>query len=276
MNRLSLTTFSIHEQIGIDRRAALSPEGTEMITSATRLSPKIQFLDMPQAVKSRGIDSLDLCFIHLPETDDRFLSSLKESLTQADLNLFCLIMDVGNLTRPPSVHRETELAWMAQWINKAAELGATNIRVQAGDADPNDPQALKQAADAYLRLADFADEAGIRLLTENFGDFTRSADTLLALLDRVGDRIGLVADFGNGRQPGDFDDLKKLLPRAQSVHAKPHVYPDGRMDEEDFRTCIRLAEESGYTGPYTIVYRGPGDPWEGIERTRDIILDELN
>ncbi len=278
MNRLSLNSWSLNEMLGPSRFSRVTTSGSrpQIVQEVEEHPEKLSLLSLPAELAARGIGAVDICYFHMPTTDPSFLQELRAALQQAGVELFCLLIDFGDLTQPDSEQRELEIKHVISWIYAAGQLGALCARPVAGNASATDQEALKQAVQGYLRLASVAEDVGVRLLTENLGAFTRDPDTLLTLLDRLEGKVGLVADFGNGRRVGEYNDLKRLLARAESAHAKPEVRLDGTLEEADFLTCVRCAEEVGYTGPYTIVYRGPWDPWKGIEKTKALIESGIN
>ncbi len=50
-----------------------------------------------------------------------------------------------------------------------------------------------------------------------------------------------------------------------------NMIPDGIPDKEEFRRCLDLLKQANYNGPIVIIYDGPGDMWEGIERVKKIV-----
>ena len=277
--RFSVNSYTFHELLGVDRRPSYSADGAILAETVEQSPAEIRLLDLPAMLARHGIGSIDLCFNHLPSTGDEYLEKLYASFQETGVDLFCLLLDYGNLTLPNGPMREAEFAYVSKWIHIARRLGERCIRVQAGDRVPGDPstpaEIFERVVEGYQRLADVAGEAGVRLLTENFGGFLLDIERLLELLERLDGRLGLVADFGNGRCPGEYEALGRLLERAESVHAKPELDAKGDLLEDDFRTCVRLAQDIGFPGPYTLVYRGPLHPFSGLERTRALVLMEL-
>jgi len=271
LNRFSLNSWSLHELLGPARMTGRKPGGTGLVETVEPHPESIPLVELPAHLAERGIGWVDICHFHFPSTDEAYLRRLRRALEQAGVGLFCVLIDFGSLVQADEAQREVEIAWVSDWIRRAGFLGAKCARAVAGNAAPGDEAAMTRAVEGYLRLAEVAAEAGVRLLTENLGSFTTDTGTLVELLDRLGGEVGLVADFGNGRKPGEYGGLERLSPRAESVHAKPEVAADGSLAEEDFLACVRLVHEAGFSGPYTLVYRGPGDPWDGIMHTKRLV-----
>lgn len=276
-DRFSVNSYTFHELLGVNRRPSLGAGG--VIVEQVEQSPAtLDLLELPAALSRCGIGAVDLCFNHLPSVDDEYLERLRDALASAGVSLFCLLVDFGTLTLPDGVQRDAERVYVTKWIRIAGALGASCVRIQAGSMLPGqcNDTVFERVLDGYRRYADVAEEAGLRLLTENFGSYLLDVDRLLRLLDAMDGRLGLVVDFGNGRQPGEYENLKRLLPRAESIHAKPALDAAGNLMADDFRTCVRLAEEAGFSAPYTLVYRGPLDPFGGLVLARDLVLAELS
>ena len=90
------------------------------------------------------------------------------------------------------------------------------------------------------------------------------------------DEIGLLADFGNWSGPTKYADLAQILPRAESAHAKAHFDGPGSMDRADFEQCLVLCQQSGFNGPYSLIYDGPdGDEWAGLQLERAVVAAYL-
>ena len=78
-----------------------------------------------------------------------------------------------------------------------------------------------------------------------------------------------------------FDKLAPLLKRLREVgiHAQTEgttlvsfASRDGDLDEADYGACVRLAEEAGYKGPYTLIFDSEIPPeWNGLSIERDFV-----
>ena len=100
---------------------------------------------------------------------------------------------------------------------------------------------------------------GVRVITENWRQLAMDPATLLAILGALEGRVGLCADFGNYRGPAKYDDLRRILPGAETIHAKAHYSEAGHMDADDFGRCLDLARELRFAGDYVLIFDGPGD-----------------
>ena len=152
-------------------------------------------------------------------------------------------------------------------------MGAQCVRVIAGEA--SDGEAVQVSAANLRALSSFGRTLGIGVMTENFRTLGTSVGALNAVLDLCDGEVGLCADFGNFKGPDKYRDLAAILPRATSVHAKADFSEEGQMDREDFARCLHLTRDAGFAGPYSLIFSSPGDEWEGIAKTREVVEEWL-
>jgi len=68
-----------------------------------------------------------------------------------------------------------------------------------------------------------------------------------------------------------------LLPYARIVaHAKGLEFDaSGKETKYDFPKAMQTAKQAGFKGIYSIEFEGPGDPYEGVQKTLDELLKYL-
>jgi sugar phosphate isomerase/epimerase len=275
MPRTSISTWSLHRGLGPIYRAAADRSG--------RLEPnggygpgEYSLLEVPAQLAERGIGCMEICHFHFPRVDAGYIAELRRALEFAGVELFSVLIDGGDITHPEAAHREADLAWIKGWIGVAARCGAKNVRVIAGDAQPDaGGRAVRLSAAGLRQLSAYARERGVRVMTENWHALTMRPENLLALLDRLEGEVGLCCDFGNYKGPAKYDDLAAILPRADSIHAKAHFPEAGRMDRDDFIRCLNLSRQAGFSGPYTMIFDGPGDEWTSLAMIQETIRPYL-
>jgi len=271
MPYLSLTTWSLHRNLGPLRWTRWDAQNQCHIIEEQEQPETITLLELPKALADKGFRSLEVCHFHFPSTEHDYLSRLKQSFQDAGMTFYTLLVDYGDISSNDSVRRNADLQFIKSWIDIAAQAGAERVRVVAGESSPNDQEALERSAAALQELSHYAKQKGVRVVTENFLALSSTPENCLYLLRESQEQIGLTADFGNFKQPGKYEALAAVLPYAESVHAKAAHNEEGEIDAEEFRNCLDLAAQAGYEGPLTLVYDGPGDLWEGIQRTREVV-----
>lgn len=258
MAALSVSTWSLHRALGATYPSLELTEG-EREASYPYGEGILSLLETPDAVAALGIASLEFVHFHFPRTDAEYLAALRARLAAAGVAPATLLIDAGDIAAADDAVRECDLARIAAWIDVAAALGARRARVVAGEAAPGDPAAVARSVAGLAMLAAHGAARGVRVITENWRQLALDPATLLAILGALAGRVGLCADFGNYRGPTKYDDLRRILPGAETIHAKASYPEVGRMDADDFVRCLDLARETGFDGEYVLIFDGPGD-----------------
>ncbi|ABS04165.1 Xylose isomerase domain protein TIM barrel [Kineococcus radiotolerans SRS30216 = ATCC BAA-149] len=230
----------------------------------------LPLLELPAALRDHGYRTVQLCHFHLPHREDTYLAELRTALAEAGVVLDAFLVDDGDLTHPGEGAREE--ARISSYLADAAALGATRIRVVAGRTRTGTAQADSSAA-----LGRIAARAGdLRVVTENWGDVTRDAADVRAVLDPLDGAVGLLVDLGNWTGPGKYADLAEVAPYAETCHAKAH-WNGNVVDEVDYRTSLSSILDAGYSGPLALVYDAAADDeWAGLAVQRAIVEDLLD
>jgi sugar phosphate isomerase/epimerase len=266
-DRIAVSTWSLHRLLGTTYPHDLTTNDVCPMEETYGEGAE-SLLGLPSVLANHGYHRLEIVSFHLRSRDPIYLGELRDQLRIANVRLQTLLIDAGDITHPE--HGARDQAWIAGWIETANELGAENARIIAGKQPPT-PETLERSATALRQLADGNAGSGVRLVTENWFDLLSRPEHVHYLLDRLEGRIGLLGDFGNWSGLGKYDDLRSIFPRAELCHAKAQ-FIDGDLNEEDYGQCVRLAEEAGYTGPYTLIFDSdiPGE-WHGLANERDFI-----
>lgn len=182
-------------------------------------------------------------------------------------------------------------------INIASELGVSMVRHDAGYApfkrkyNTGFDNALPYMAKAILEVTEFAQEKGIRTLTENHGFFSQDALRVEKLINAVGHpNFGALVDIGNF-MCADEDPTHSvgiLAPYAYHVHCKDFFWRSG-MDiapgDGWFQSragnylrgtvvgfgaakaaqSLQILQRAGYDGYYSIEFEGGENALWGIQ-----------
>ncbi len=270
--RFAVSTWSLHRALGFTYpyRPADREPPTRQPTYGEGM---IELIDVPQQCADRGLSRLEVCSFHLPSLLPGFLADFRGAAQRAGVKVQTLLVEDGDLSNPETAQRDAD--WMAGWLDIAVALGAENMRVIAGKAQPTDA-ALTRAETHLRRLAELAAAAGVRLVIENWFDLLPGPAEVNRVLDALDGKVGLNGDFGNWERAGKYDDLAKIMGRAELCHAKGH-YSGAGLDVEDYARCVTLSNFAGYTGPFTLIYDSTyhADEWSGILEERDCIAAVL-
>lgn len=270
-SRIAVSTWSLHRTLGVTfphdlDSDAVGPREESYGPGSVRL------IDLPALIKLHWIERLEICSFHLPSRDAGYLAEFRDALTSAGVTLQTLLIEAGDLSDPATADRDGR--WISGWVETAIALGAEHARIIAGKQKPS-REASDLAAGGLNAIADRFPEAPIRLVTENWFELLATPGLVHDLLDRTEGRIGLNGDFGNWSGPGKYDDLGSIFARAELCHAKAS-FADGVLDADDYGRCVQVAENAGYSGPYTLIFDAQTpDEWTGIAAERAYVLDRL-
>lgn len=224
-------------------------------------------LELPAALAAHGFASAQLCHFYLASREESYLAELRQAFVDARVELECLLVDDGDLTHPDD--GAADQAWVSGWLDVAAALGARRARVVAGKQPPTE-DTLRLAARRLVELAERHPD--VRLVTENWHALLPDAAAVDRVLDAAQGRVGFLVDLGNWKGPGKYDQLVAVAGRAETCQAKVTTDPDGAIDEADFRRCLEVLRDAGYTGPLALVHDGPDpDEWAVLDRAYALV-----
>lgn len=255
----TVSSWSLHRTLGRYVAPGSAVFGGPFMDGSTE--PRgLALLDLPEALKCHGYNAVQICHFHLPSRSPEYLAQLRTALCNADIELEALLIDDGDLTDPE--HADQVEAWMSQWLDIAAALGATRARLMAGRADPT-PALMRECAGRLARLAGAHPE--VRIVIENWSGMLRDARSVQAMLRETGDAVGLLIDLGNWRGPHKYEELARIASFAESCHAKCR-FTGAEPDAADYRRSLQILKDAGYSGSLTLIYDGPeDDEWAKLE-----------
>jgi sugar phosphate isomerase/epimerase len=275
MSYLSISTWSLHRILGPLRWTEWDAASRSHVIRMQDQPMLLDLLHLPAEAARRGYQAIEVCHFHLPSIDSDYVDKLRHAFEAAAIAFDTLLLDYGDLTSTELGRQEADMAYIRGWIDVASRAGAKRIRVIAGDAQPSDEAALRRAAACLTELAAYANQKGVRVVSENFRPLTSTGSSCVRLLQDTKGEIGFITDFGNFQAPSKYEEFKLILPSSLSVHAKAHYDAQGMPDEAEFRLCLETMRETGYNGAVVLIYDGPGDMWDGLERIRAIVEEYI-
>ena len=193
---------------------------------------KLSLLEVPAKLAEHGIHTMELCHFHVPSRDATYLNELKVAIAEAGVELWSLLVDVGDIAHPEHSARNT--AWVRDWLDVAVVLGAKRSRVIAGDQPPTEAN-FERGIQAMSSLVKHVDGTGLRVMTENWFELLPDAVTLNRYFERMNSQIGLCFDFGNWHHADKYDQLEQIVHLTESCHAKCVFNEQGEPDLQDFQ-----------------------------------------
>lgn len=268
---LSISTWSLHRNLGPLHWTVWD---TETNTHQTRVQEQPQLttlLDLPAEAAARGYQALEVCHFHFPSTEPAYLEQLRLSFENAAIKFDTLLLDYGDITTVDAAKRTADLSFIQNWIDIASQSGAKQIRVIAGEASPSDDAAIELTASSLSELAEYAASRNVHVITENFKSLTSTSQSSLKLLAHAGKAVGFITDFGNYHSADKISEIGDTAPLSVSVHVKPTYDDAGVPDKDELVSYLTEVERVGFKGAYVLIYDGPGDMWEGLNRVKAIV-----
>ncbi len=177
-----------------------------------------------------GLDGADLSVAHVTSREPAFVRNLHREATDAGVAL-AMVVTYSDFTHPDSRHRAQQVDDLRAWVEVAARLHATFLRVTAGQAHPGvaEPDGLQWAVEGLTACLAEARSAGVRLVYENhrrgsiwtLDDFTQPAARFLEVVSRTrGTGLEVLFDTANCLVLQDDPSavLEQVLDRVGAVH----------------------------------------------------------
>ena len=243
MRRLAISTWTLHGQLQSD----------------------LALLDLPARIAQHGIPALEICHFHLPSTTPAYLAELRQACRAAGVETYSILIDTGDITAPDPQQRAADLQTIRSWIDVAAELGAGRVRIVAGMQAPT-PEVIRRSVDNLRDLVEYAEQRGVKTITENWHATGLDPQALLSILDQCEGTVGLCADIGNAEGPDKYATLAQLLPRASSIHFKARYTPTAGIEAADFARCLDLITAANFQGIVTLIYGDTDREWAAVEQ----------
>ncbi|MDX1931647.1 MAG: TIM barrel protein [Capsulimonadales bacterium] len=272
--RVSVSTWALHpliQTVAPGRPPSANPDQLPNVRLMEHREGTLDLLDVPAQLAAHGFTTMELCHFHLPSRDEEFVARFRAAREAAGVELWSVLIDDGDINHPE--YGDADRTWILGWIDTAAALGARCVRVIAGKQPPT-PEMVRRShfqlkqlmVDAYMR--------GVHLMTENWFSTLSSPAQVHQVFADLGGSVGLCLDFGNWGGPDKYANLTDIAEYAESCHAKCH-FADGQPDVEDYRHCLEITREAGFSGPYTLVHGEPGNVWESLDIQRNLVAPYL-
>jgi sugar phosphate isomerase/epimerase len=245
-----------------NRSKEVAPQGLDM-------------MDLPDAVADRlHLHHLETCSINLLSIEPSYIRKFKERVDKAKSKVVNLVVELDGPDRtqrgsisacsPDPAMRAKAIEMTKQWIDIAAVLESPSIMINQGTSELSAD--LEPRIEALKTLAAYGKSKNVLILMENRGRAT--PEQLVALMKASGTYAN--PDIGNFpneevRERG----LRLMYPLARTVS---HVKLNARFD---FASAIKISKEMGFKGWYSIESDGGPDPYAGIQKVIDALLENI-
>lgn len=201
-----------------------------------------------------GFTQLDPWNHHIARAydDNGYLAELKASAADAGLPYGCIAVDGAHMYEPDAAGREENRRRRYRWLEVAAELGAEQLRLDAGGRDAGLEEIWPVVVEGYNDIIARAEPLGVEIIIENHWGPTNHPDAMRRLLDAV-PGLGLLYDSYNWPAGTHARAWRAFAGDASLTHFKTFRFDDaGRDPDWDIEEVVRLLQAAGYAGAWGI------------------------
>ncbi|MGM0875624.1 MAG: hypothetical protein ACQEWV_12660 [Bacillota bacterium] len=137
MPHLSLTTWSLHRELGQLHWTYWDEDKKIQGTKVEEQPENMTLLELPFELARQNFRSLEVCHFHFPSSEPDYLLQLHEAFEKSGVTFHCLLVDYGDISNEDYHRRNSDIAFIKNWIDIAAIVGAKSVRVIAGEASPD-------------------------------------------------------------------------------------------------------------------------------------------
>jgi sugar phosphate isomerase/epimerase len=223
--------------------------------------------DLVDYCAQQGFDGLDATGYYFPGypnvPDAAFLQRLKR---RAFLNgvTICGTGVRNDFAVPDAEARRRDVAMVNSWIEAAATLGATVVRIFAGARVPEGgtfERTLEWMVPDIKACVDHGRRHGVIVGLQNHNDFLKTADETIRVVEAVNSEwFGVILDIGSLRQGDPYAEIEKLVPYAVTWQLKEKVWYGAKEVTTDVGRIKAIVDRLGYRGFLPIETLGSGDP----------------
>ena len=211
-----------------------------------------------------GVDITAYYFKGYPQVPpDEYLFDIKRKAFKAGLE----ITGTGvrnDFTIADKAKREREVQMVKNWIEAAAKIGASVLRIFSG-TQKNEGIPKQQVTEWMLKdiqtCVDYGKQHGVIIGLQNHNDFIQTADQIISMIETINSPwFGIILDIGSYRINEPFGEIEKSIKHAVNWQVKEKMFINGSEVETDLEKLVRIIKASGYRGYLPIETLGEGDP----------------
>ena len=270
----------------------------------------LDIMDAPAMIADRyGIHNVEVTFAHLLSTEPAYLREFRDRVRKAGSRVSQI--SIGQLTQPLSISNDNPVIRLQcvdltkRWIDHAVELDCPRLMINQGSLVP---EVRQGAIDAVKAMVEYGKSRKVSITLENRdtggGGRGRGAGANApagAAPDGGGGRAAGAAPGGRGGAApagaASWEATVEVI-KASGAFANPDScnFPSLEAHNAGLRVMftmtagsshchynpnwneaegIRIAKEVGYKGLFSIEVQNMEDPYEGVRRTREILLQNL-
>ena len=238
---------------------------------------KLDMTTIPAFYKEQGIKGISYNDMFFKTVDDAFLDQVKAAVKKADRVVTCYVIE-GNLAMADETKRKAQIDLDKQRMRAAKRLGAPVVRINVGNTGKegaDDTAGVDRVIAAFnSELVPLAKELNIKISMENHGGVSKTAANIVKIIKATDPKwVGSLVDFGNFPAAVRYEEIQAVVPFALVTHVKVNEFDEkGEAKDYDFPRVLKMLKQVKYKGPISIEYEGKGDPVEGVQKSKALIV----
>ncbi|MDR3251040.1 MAG: sugar phosphate isomerase/epimerase [Tannerella sp.] len=227
-----------------------------------------------------AIDATGYYFKGYPETpSDEYINSLKYHAFRKGIQ-FAGTGVRNDFTLADAEARAKEKQLVKDWIVVAAKLGASTLRIFAGNGVASEGQEWDEmahrVAESIDECGEFAKQYGVTLALQNHNDFLKTAEEVEKLFSMIHtDAVGLMLDIGSYRTD-PYRETAQTIRHAVSWQIKENVFINNVETPTDISRIMDIIGKSDYRGYVPIETLGSGNERERVKEMLERIRKATN
>lgn len=242
--------------------------------------PQLTIYTFPAFMKQLGIKGVAINDKYIGSLEQSNLDKIKAACKASDRVVTALIT-AGPMALADEPKRLAGLKEVENKMRIAKYLGAPVVRINLGGPGTgfSDEVGVANCIDSFKRLMPLAKELNLKMTIENHGGVSKTSEQILAIIEGSDPQwVGSCLDLMNWPLAPDqihvlYKSCKALAPYAYHTHAKCLTFkPDGEEATVDYARLLGYLKAAHYKGAISMEFEGPGDPVEGVKKSRDLII----
>jgi sugar phosphate isomerase/epimerase len=208
------------------------------------------------------LDAVELTSYFWAEQTDAYAEKLKAHAAKKKLAISGVPVGNNFCVKDEKAYR-AEIQKVKDWTARAAKVGATTVRIFAGNQPKGDAleETQKRVVAAMNECCEVAEKLGVFLALENHGGITDTPEHMLDLVKPVKSRaLGVNIDTGNFHTADPYADIAKIAPYGVVSQVKTEVAPNNKKEEADLARVVKILKDANFHGYVALEYEAKDDP----------------
>jgi sugar phosphate isomerase/epimerase len=221
--------------------------------------------------------AVDITAYYLKSTDTVYLHSLRHLAYRHAVAFSGTACGVSMVQADPAKRAES-LEQIKKWVDVADQLGASHLRVFAGELPKGTrlKDAIDWVVEAMKAACDYSGKKGITLGVEDHEGVTQNADLCVEIIQRVNSPFaGINLDITNFIPTPTQDAYAQIaacIPYATNIHIRDHFYDHTPVDMDRVWQIFAQAGHQGYvSAEYEASFPDSLPPAIGVPK----LIDEI-